>query len=122
MGGLRDGKSPAAFAAYGRQGPRTVSESKSRKAAHLSVERRAIRVHGAVFSVIQPSNCSPHPETVAPRRSWLAHGISVELMVELVRAGLATAKAERVVAGGKSIEVARVRITEAGRRALSQSE
>jgi len=52
MGGLRDGKSPAAFAAYGRQGPRTVSESKSRKAAHLSVERRAIRVHGAVFSVI----------------------------------------------------------------------
>jgi hypothetical protein len=52
MGGLRDVKSPAAFAAYGRQGPRTVSESKSRKAAHLSVERRAIRVHGAVFSVI----------------------------------------------------------------------
>jgi hypothetical protein len=42
----------------------------------------------------------------------LAHGISVEL--ELVRAGLATAKAERVVAGGRTIEVARVRITEAG--------
>jgi hypothetical protein len=36
----------------------------------------------------------------------LAHGISVELMVELVRAGLATAKAERVVAGGRTIEVA----------------
>src|SRR5260370_40703390 len=31
MGGLRDGKSPAAFAAYGRQGPRTVSEPKIRK-------------------------------------------------------------------------------------------
>jgi hypothetical protein len=33
-------------------------------------------------------------------------------------AGLATAKAERVVAGGRAIEVARVRITEARRRAL----
>jgi hypothetical protein len=48
----------------------------------------------------------------------LARGISVELMVELVRAGLATAKAERVVASGRTIEVARVRITEAGRWAL----
>jgi hypothetical protein len=34
--------------------------------------------------------------------------------------GLATAKAERVVAGGKSIEIARVRITEAGRQALAR--
>ena len=49
----------------------------------------------------------------------LAHGISVELMVELVRAGLAMAKAERVVAAGRTIEVARVRITEAGRLALA---
>jgi hypothetical protein len=40
-------------------------------------------------------------------------------MVELVNAGLATATAERVVAGSRTIEVARVRITEAGRRALS---
>jgi hypothetical protein len=32
---------------------------------------------------------------------------------------LATAKAERVVAGGRAMEVARVRITEAGRRALA---
>jgi hypothetical protein len=36
-----------------------------------------------------------------------------------IRAGLATAKAERVVAGGKTIEVARVRITEAERRVLA---
>jgi hypothetical protein len=35
-----------------------------------------------------------------------------------VRAELATAAPERVVSGGKSIEVARVRITDAGRRAL----
>jgi hypothetical protein len=42
------------------------------------------------------------------------------MMVEFIRAGLATAKAKRVVAGGRSIEVARVRITEAGRRVLSE--
>jgi hypothetical protein len=49
----------------------------------------------------------------------LAHGFTIEQMVELVRAGLATATAERMVAGGKTIEVARVRITEAGRRVLA---
>jgi hypothetical protein len=45
----------------------------------------------------------------------LAHGFTIDLLVELVRAGLATAKAERVVAGGRSMEVVRVRITAAGR-------
>jgi hypothetical protein len=50
----------------------------------------------------------------------LAHGFTIPLMVELVRAGLATATAERVVAGKRKIEVARVRITEAGRRALER--
>jgi hypothetical protein len=50
----------------------------------------------------------------------LAHGFTVEMLVDLVRAGLATATSERVVAGGRSIEVARVRITEAGRRALRE--
>jgi hypothetical protein len=50
----------------------------------------------------------------------LAHGFTVPLMVELVRVGLASATAERVVAGSKSIEVARVKITDAGRRALAE--
>jgi hypothetical protein len=48
----------------------------------------------------------------------LARGLSIDVLVELVRAGLATAKAERVMAGGRSMEVARVRITDEGRRAL----
>jgi hypothetical protein len=48
----------------------------------------------------------------------LAHGFTVEDMVELVRAGLASASAERVVAGRNKFEVARVKITEAGRRVL----
>jgi hypothetical protein len=34
--------------------------------------------------------------------------------------GLATAEAERIVAGGRRIELAHVKITEAGRRALGQ--
>jgi hypothetical protein len=50
-----------------------------------------------------------------------AHGFTVEQMVELVRAGLASATAERVVAGGKAMEIARVRITEAGRQVLAKS-
>ena len=47
----------------------------------------------------------------------LAHDFTIAQMVELVRAGLATATAERMVDGGKAIEIARVRITEVGRRA-----
>ena len=61
----------------------------------------------------------------AARREWLVLagpsrggrvGITVEMLVGLIDAGLATATAERVVAGSKTIEIARVRITEAGRR------
>jgi hypothetical protein len=49
----------------------------------------------------------------------LAHGFTIAQMVELVRDGLATATAERVVAGRDTAEVARVRITEKGRRTLA---
>jgi len=48
----------------------------------------------------------------------LANGFPVETLVELIRGGLASAEAERMIAGGKQIEVARLRITEAGRQAL----
>jgi hypothetical protein len=50
----------------------------------------------------------------------IAHGFTIAQMVELVRAGLATATAERVVAGSKTIEVARVPITEVGRRMFAE--
>jgi hypothetical protein len=46
-------------------------------------------------------------------------GAEAIMLVELVRDGLATATAERVVAGNRTIEIARVRITEAGWRALA---
>jgi hypothetical protein len=45
----------------------------------------------------------------------LAHGLTLDLLRDLIHAGLAPAKAERVVAAGRPIEVARVSITEAGR-------
>ncbi len=49
----------------------------------------------------------------------LAHGFSIDMMVELVNGGLARVTTERVVAGMHRIEVARLRIKEAGRRALA---
>src|SRR5215510_12044210 len=50
----------------------------------------------------------------------LARGFTAEQMVELVHAGLATTNAERVAMGGRTIEVAKVRITDAGRSTLSK--
>jgi hypothetical protein len=66
------------------------------------------------------SNCSLSCRDGCTEAMMLAHGFTIPQMVELVRAGLATATAERVVAGSRKIEVARVRITAAGRRALAQ--
>jgi len=49
----------------------------------------------------------------------IAHGFTVEQMVDLCIAGLATATPERMVAGGRTFEVVRMTITETGRRALA---
>jgi hypothetical protein len=40
-------------------------------------------------------------------------------MVDLVRTGLATAHSQRMVVGRRVIEIAHVKITDAGRRALT---
>jgi hypothetical protein len=48
----------------------------------------------------------------------LAHGLTIEMLIVLVRDGLATATPEIVHAGRQSIEVVRVGITDAGRQAL----
>jgi hypothetical protein len=50
-----------------------------------------------------------------------AHGLTIPQVAQLIRAGLATAEVERVAAAGRSMEVALVRITDAGRRALAKS-
>jgi hypothetical protein len=52
----------------------------------------------------------------------LAHGFTIPQMVELVRAGLASAQGERMRAGKAEIEVARVRITDQGRRVLERAK
>jgi hypothetical protein len=51
----------------------------------------------------------------------LAHGFTVELMVDLCIADLAIARVERMVAGGRTVEVVRLTITDAGRQALAES-
>jgi hypothetical protein len=48
----------------------------------------------------------------------VAHGFAFDLLSRIVRERLATATSERVFAGGKLVEVTRVRITDAGHRAL----
>jgi hypothetical protein len=55
------------------------------------------------------------------RQEWFlrAHGISTELITDLIEAGLATMQAEHRTMGGREIEVRRVRITDAGRQALA---
>jgi hypothetical protein len=50
-----------------------------------------------------------------------AHGFSIDMLLDLLKAGLATTKRERMVDGGRQTDVARVRITEAGRRALAKA-
>ena len=53
-----------------------------------------------------------------PEGIMRARGFSIDFMVDLVRAGLATATAERVVMGSDTIEVARLWITDEGRKVL----
>jgi hypothetical protein len=79
-----------------------------------------IRRHGPrpprvrAFEVL--ANCGREGCTEA---LMLAHGFTSEQMVELIRAGLATATTERVAAGTREMEVTKLRIMEAGRRALA---
>ncbi len=48
-----------------------------------------------------------------------AHGFSAAMIVGLVSRGLATMAQEKMKAGGKLVEVARVRITDAGHAAFA---
>jgi hypothetical protein len=51
-----------------------------------------------------------------------AHGFKLDVLISIVSAELATAKRERTLASGEPVEVTRVRITDAGRRALAEPE
>jgi hypothetical protein len=50
----------------------------------------------------------------------LARGFTLPLIADVVNAGLAGAKTERIFGGGEAVEITRVRITNAGRRALAE--
>jgi hypothetical protein len=47
-----------------------------------------------------------------------AHGVTTELLASLVRDGLASVQRQSMKAGGGDVEVTRVKITDAGRRAI----
>ena len=53
-----------------------------------------------------------------PRLLWVAHGFTLAMLVSLVRDGLADVQAETVSEGSSTIEIVRIRITGAGRRAI----
>jgi hypothetical protein len=70
-------------------------------------------------------DCPPMATRREPRDGYTkailrAHGFSMDMMVELVKTGLATTKRERMIADGRQTDVVRVRITEAGRQALAK--
>jgi hypothetical protein len=70
--------------------------------------------------------CRRALELLAPYRDgcsemiMLAHGFSIDMIVELINSGLATLQTGWFVPGGYRGERGRVRITEAGHRALSE--
>jgi hypothetical protein len=70
---------------------------------------RALRLLGSY-----PNGCS--------ERLMVWHAVAVETIVDLIRAGLASAETIKRLDRGRPIEVARLKITEAGRRALRRAE
>ena len=77
-----------------------------RRAASKPERRRALELLAA-----SPDGCT---EAI-----MLAHGFPVPLLVDLCIAGLAIATPERrIVAGGRPVDVVRMKITEAGRKAI----
>jgi hypothetical protein len=59
---------------------------------------------------------SPHGAT--KKLLVVVHGFDTDMIAGHVRAGLAAEERDVMKAGGKTIEVVRIRITEAGRKAI----
>jgi hypothetical protein len=72
----------------------------------LSAEQR----HALEMLDLSQGGCS--------RSVWAVHGLTLAMLVSLVRDGLADVQAETLTAGGWTTEIVRIRITAAGRRAL----
>ncbi len=50
-----------------------------------------------------------------------AHGVTLHMLARLLRSGLATVQPEIIESGDQTIEIGRITITDAGRRALETS-
>jgi hypothetical protein len=85
--------------------PRLRPASPSRRRGPKPDRRRALELLAA-----SPDGCT---------EALMSHGFTVELLVDLCIAELAIATPERMVAGGRAVEVVRMKITEAGRQALT---
>jgi hypothetical protein len=83
----------------------TISHQRSRKRVPKPDRRRALELLAS-----SPDGCT--------EGLMVANGFTIELLLELVRTGLATAHAERRIVDGKMTEVARMGITDEGRRLL----
>jgi hypothetical protein len=83
----------------------THSHQRSRKRVHKPDRRRALELLAS-----SPDGCT--------EGLMVANGFTIELLLELVRTGLASAHAERRVVEGKMTEIARMGITDEGRRLL----
>jgi len=75
---------------------------------HTPARRRALELLAA-----SPNGCT---EAIL-----IAHGFTVSMLVKPIRAGLAPAGTERMIAGNKPMQVTCVRITDTGRRALKRA-
>ena len=96
----------------------------------LSKWRRSPEVRSCSDMVQEPENQNIRPShrrvlIVLARtpdgcdvNALLTRGFKIETMSDLVRAGLATVRVETVDESGLSIEIARIRITDAGRKAI----
>jgi hypothetical protein len=71
-------------------------------------QRRAL----AMLAGAAPNGC--------PKAVLIMHGLTSRALEALLGDGLAKAQSETVRAGGRSIEATRLRITDAGRRALAE--
>ena len=83
----------------------TLNHERSRKRVPKPDRRRALELLAS-----SPDGCT--------EALMVANGFTIELLLELLRTGLATAHAERRIVDGKMTEVARMGITDEGRRLL----
>jgi len=79
--------------------------------------------HAQSLAVLNHSRALPQGDARrwpgAPLPGLEAYGFTLELLIELCIAELAIVTPQRMVIGGRTVEVVRMKITEAGRRALT---